>query len=268
MMQDNAEKDKFCPHYRKVAYHIDAPKEAVMTRLRCKQWSCPYCRQKNASIWYMHLKDKLPKVSQEWWIMTLTANETTRGTYESLQNIREQIATLFKRMDHVWPDIEYVRVYERHPTSEAIHAHFIVCNITPYVAIGSSVKHRPMAIGVMKRGGRNGVWACRTWLKITARDLHMGYMADIRLFNGPVEMAVRYLSKYLFKDQSIEITGLRHVVTTKGIGSPKFEKKDNWETALYLEARMFEPNARIEDLNTEFVVDNDYWEVNRLYPLD
>jgi len=259
---------QYCPRYRKVAYHIDAPKEAVMTRLRCKQWSCPYCRQKNASIWYMFLKDKLPKVSNEWWIMTLTAHETTRGTYESLQNIREKIDTLFKRMNHLWEDLQYVRVYEKHPTSEAIHAHFIISGVTPYVALGCSEKLRPMAVGVLTREARNGVWAVRTWLKITARALHMGYMADIRPFIGTVGQAVRYLAKYLFKDQSIEIKSLRHVVTTKGIGSPSFEKQDNWETALYLEARMFEPNARIEDLNTEFVVDNNYWEEHRLYPLD
>lgn len=258
----------FCPRFRKVAYHIDGPKEAVMTRLRCKQWSCVYCRQKNAAIWYMHLKTRLPDVSSEWWLLTLTANELTRSLTESLANIREKIDALMKRIRRVWGHIEYVRVYERHPTSEAVHAHFIISGLTPFVVNGFSVKHRPMAIGVLTRKGRNGIWAIRSWLKINARELHLGYMADVKLIVGDALSPIRYVCKYLFKDQDIDVMYLRHVQVTDGIGSPPALESKEWKTALFLEMRMFEAGTKITDLNTGEIIDNDYWEHDRLYPLD
>lgn len=259
----------FCPEYKKVAYALDGPRQASMLRLRCKMWSCEYCRQKNASIWYMHLKKRLPEVSDEWWILTLTANEDERSTKASLKNIRDNIEALFKRIRRVFGHIEYVRVYEGHPSSEAIHAHFLVSGLAPYVALGYSVKHRPMAIGVLTRKYRTGIWAIKSWLKINARELHMGYMADVQKIEGDdIEKVVSYPCKYLFKDQGLDIPYLRHVQVTSGIGSPEYEKQGQWHTALFLEARMFEAGTKITDLNTKQIIDNNYWEEHRLYPLD
>jgi len=259
---------KFCPNYRKVAFSIDGPKEAAMTRLRCKQWSCEFCRQENAKIWYMFLKDKLPKVSDTWYLVTLTAHESERTTHESLANIRTHIDALIKRAKRVFGDLEYVRVYERHPSSQAIHSHFIMAGLSPYVAIGCSVKLQPMAIGVLSRHRREGVWSVKSWFKITARSLKMGYMADVQIIVGSIEDVIRYVVKYLFKDQGIDIPYLRHVQTTKGIGSPQFESDKLWQAALYLEARMFPANTQIKDLNLGVIIDNDYWEHDRLYPKD
>lgn len=258
-----------CKLYRKVAYSHTGPKEAIFTRLRCKQWACDYCAAKNASIWRAFLKEKLPQVSQEWYLVTLTAHPNTRSKQASLLNLRGNIDKLIKRAKRVFGKLSYVRTFERHPSSQAIHAHFIVAGLAPYVAIGHSAKHRPVAYGVLKRAQRNGVWSVKTWFKITSQEIGIGYICDVRLIEGEPLFAVLYVCKYLTKSQQeLNVKGLRHVQTTRDIGSPKLEGEKAWKTAPYIVAHMFSANARILDLNTGEIIDNQYWEVHSFYPYD
>ena len=257
-----------CLKYAKVAFASTGHKTALFTRLRCKRWSCEACAKTNAWVWRNWLLKRLPEVSQDWYLITLTANEETRSRALSMDNIRKHLDAFFKRAKRVFGVLEYVRVYEPHPTSEAVHVHMIVSGVSPYVAVGCSAKLRPMAIGVLVRKGRNGVWALRTWVKINARELGMGYIADARKIEGDASRAVWYVTKYLTKEQgNLGIKGLRHVQVTKGIGSPpKMDTDLTWNTAAYIVASMFEPNTAITDLNTGDVIDNNYWEHTGFYP--
>lgn len=259
---------QICKRYVKVAFASTGPKKALLTRLRCKQWSCEACAKLNAWIWRNWLLERLPQVSEEWWLVTLTANENTRSRVASMDNLRTHIDAFFKRAKRVFGPLEYVRVYEPHPTSEAVHVHLIVAGLSPFVAVGCSVKLRPMSIGVLSRNGRNGVWALRTWVKINARELRMGYIADARRIEGPPQSAVWYVTKYLTKAQGeLHTKGLRHVQVTKGIGSPPKQGNDlEWDTAAFIVARMFEPNTEITDLNTGAIIDNQFWEHTGFYP--
>jgi len=260
-----------CRNYIKVAYTSTSPKEALMTRLRCKKWSCDYCAEKNANIWRYWLIKRLPEVSDEWWFMTLTAPPDKRSTLESLSALRDNIDRLIKRMKRVFGEgIEYVRVFEKHPTSEAIHAHFIITGIAPYVANGCSVKLQPMALGVLSRSARSGIWSVKTWLKKTCNEIGMGYIADVQRFTGDTKIAAFYVTKYLTKDQqSINVAYLRHVQTTEAIGKPKFDAQYSWTPTSYITSRTFDAaNTKITDLDTGFVVDNDWWEHTSFYPND
>lgn len=262
--------EKFCSRYLKVAWLVTGRKTAVFTRLRCKQWACPYCAKKNGHMWKKHLTRKLPQVSAQWWLLTLTAPKYKRSHLESIASIRDNLDRFFKRMRRVFGTIEYVRIYEKHPRSDAIHCHVIISGLAPYVAIGYSVKHQPMAIGVLTRGVRNGVWALRTWIKKTSQACDMGYIADVRLIDDPIK-AMLYVCKYLTKAmQEIHVAYLRHVQTTKGIGSPKSEGEDVWSVGSYITASMFEAGTKITDLNTKDVIDNNYWErsAHAFYPND
>lgn len=256
-----------CKLYKKVAFSHTGPKEAIFTRLRCKQWSCEFCAKKNASIWRAFLKEKLPAISREWYLVTFTAHSNTRSKQASLQNLRGNIDALFKRVRRVFGSVSYVRTFERHPSSKAIHAHFIVAGITPFVAVGHSAKMRPMAVGVLKRAERNGVWSVKTWFKINAQDVGIGYICDVRLIEGEPLFAVLYVCKYLTKSQQdLDVKGLRHVQTTRDIGSPKTDNDAVWHTAAYIVPTMFAPNAQIVDLNTGKVIDNQFWEHTGFYP--
>lgn len=259
----------FCKHYIKVAYAITGPKEAIFTRLRCKQWTCDYCAEKNARIWQFWLIKRLPEVSQDWYFVTLTAHPETRSEYASLENIRAKIDRLIKRVRRVWGnDIEYVRVFEPHPTSKAIHVHFIMSGITPYVVPGCSIKLRPMAVGVLSRKGHRGTWATQTWFKMVCHELKMGYMAHVKHLEGNAEKTAFYITKYSTKDQgAIHVRYLRHIQVTQGIGKPQFEDTYVWTPASYITPYTFtEPNTRVTDLDTGLVIDNDFWEHTGFYP--
>lgn len=259
-----------CKRYQRVAYAHTAPKEAIFTRLRCKQWSCAACAKTNQWIWRNWLLKRLPEVSEEWWLLTLTAASYTRTAWGSMDNIRKVIDTLFKRVKRVFGEVQYVRVFEKHPTSNAIHCHIICSGFTPFVALGYSSRLRPMAIGVLSRDYRNGVWSVKTWVKKTAQELGMGYIADIRRLEGDPSRAAWYVTKYLTKSQEdLHVKGLRHVQVTSGIGSPpKGDKEISWQTASYIIPQMFPPNAKILDINNGKVIDNSYWEIANFYPSD
>jgi len=258
-----------CKNYIKVAYTLTGPKTALLTRLRCKKWSCPYCADKNAREWQYWLIKRLPEVADDWYFITLTAHENNRTEYGSLINIRANIDRLIKRVKRVWgDDIEYVRVFEPHPTTGAVHVHFVMTGITPYVVNGYSVKHRPMCIGVLTRKGRVGTWSAQTWFKKICRELEMGYIANVQHVEGETVKLAFYMTKYLTKDQgSIAVPYLRHVQVTQGIGSPEWPENYTWTPVSYITARTFdEPNTRITDLDTGKVIDNDFWEHTGFYP--
>jgi hypothetical protein len=256
-----------CKRYKKVAFANTGEKEAIFTRLRCKQWDCPACAKLNQAQWRKWLVKRLPEVSDSWWLLTLTANENKRTATQSMACIRDNLDVFFKRLKRIMGHIEYVRVYEKHPTSEAIHAHVVICGIEPFIQFGCSEKLRPMAIGTTTRRGRDGSWAVRTWIKKTARALSMGYIADIKPLKGDVRFVALYITKYVtIKQAALHFKGLRHVQVTTGIGGLPEEKNLEWVTAAYITARMFDPNTSIKDVNTGDVIDNNHWELHSFYP--
>jgi len=203
--------------------------------------------------------------------MTLTAPKDKRSTHESLKALRDNIDRLIKRMKRVFGEgIEYVRVFEKHPSSEAIHAHFIICELSPFVVNGCSDKLRPCSIGVLSRKGHRGTWSVKTWLKKTCHEVGMGEIADIQVFTGDVSRAAYYVTKYLTKDQqAINVAYLRHVQVSQGIGKPEFDKHYEWTPVSYITARTFEePNTRVTDIDNGRVIDNNYWEHTGYYPDD
>lgn len=258
-----------CKRYKKVAFAPTGNREAIFTRLRCKQWDCDFCSRRNQWIWRNWLIKRLPEVSDEWWLLTLTAHSQRRSAAHSMDSIRSNLDTFFKSLKRIQGAIEYVRVYEPHPTSQAIHTHIIIAGIHPFVAFGCSAKLQPMAIGTSTRRGRDGTWSIKTWVKKEAQRLSMGYIADIKLLQGGPIQASFYSTKYLTKDQSkLHFKGLRHVQVTRGIGSPpKMDNELEWQTAAYITPDMVGHKTRVTDINTGFVIEGDnYWERIGYYP--
>lgn len=264
------EKPLYCPNYTRVAYVVNHDKSVKAVRLRCKKWDCEFCAAKNASIWRAHLLKKLPSVSKEWWFLTLTAPPWDRSKMGSFIRIRKAIDILIKRAKRVYgKDIQYVRTYEKHPTSKALHAHLIVSGILPYVANGFSIKHKAMAVGCYNRGQRNGVWASKTWFKKTCQEIKMGRICDLQKIDGEGPEPVLYLTKYLTKSQQdIGIKGLRHVQATSRIGGPKDEHNPEWRTASFLVREMFQDGSTLIDMNTGEVIGDEYWKDHSIWPYD
>lgn len=277
----------FCARYSKVAWarprqnDLDAVSDSgdigrgrsraranrvvLFTRLRCRQWDCDYCARQNQRIWRGFLHEKLPEIASDWWMVTLTASSLTRTTMESYKNLQAGIDVLMKRIRRHHGEIEYVRTFERHPSSEAIHAHFIICGLAPYVLTGAWPNHQPGYLAVIERPYRAGCWTVQTYLKKMAHEAGMGYMADGKPLSGP--LAVNYVTKYLTKDlQGINIKGMRHVQTTRGIGSPAVESDYQWTVADYATAKDFQPGEAVQDLQTGQTVEADYWNEFNYYP--
>lgn len=257
----------FCPRFPLSAWtHIDR-KNALFTRLRCGLWSCEWCAAKNQSIWRAFLLTKLPVVSEEWWLLTLTAHAHKRSAAMSLANIRDNLDRLLKRIRRVFGQVDYVRVYEKHPTSAARHAHLIICGLTDYVVPGCSSKLQPTALAVTERNGRGGVWAIKSWLKKVAQECGMGYMVDCQKIAGNPAIAIGYVCKYLTKSQQdLNEKGLRHVQTSRRVGSPRVAALYSWKVGSFVTARDFNAGQVVTDLQTGTAIDDDYWNEQDYYP--
>lgn len=258
-----------CKLYKKVCFAHTGVKEAIFSRLRCKQWSCPQCAKKNAWIWREYLKERLPDVSNNWWLVTLTAHPNTTTEQGSIDNLRRNIERLIKRAKRVFGQIDYVRTFERHPTSQRIHAHFIISGLSRYVVFSINRKRKRIATASETRQGRKGTWSVRTWFKKVSQECKIGQICDVQHIGNDLNLAIRYICKYLTKaQQDLHTKGLRHVQTTRKIGSPHSTNEQIWHVAAYITARHFEPNTKVTDLNTSLVIDNQYWEEHSFYPID
>lgn len=239
----------YCHRYSRVAWSHQPDNICLLTRLRCKQWSCDYCAKANQRMWRSFLMGQLPLVADNWWFVTLTAHSKKRQQQQSYQNLQRLIAAIIKRIRRVWSDVNYVRVFEVHPSSKALHAHLLVSNLTPFVVPGCNKNLQPCFLGVLVRKGHTGFWSVRTWFKKTAYALSSGYQAEV----SPVRdsYAIHYVVKYLSKDsQRITIKGLRHVSTSHRIGSPSYESTKNWDVGSFITAMDMLSSEELRDLQT------------------
>lgn len=256
----------FCTRFPLCAYTRTGDKKTVLfTRLRCGQWSCDWCAKKNQSIWRAFLAERLPELSDNWWMLTLTAHSRTRGKIASYRNLQTGIDRLLKCVRRVWKDFEYVRVYEKHPTSDALHAHLVCSSLTPFVEIFHNANNTVTFKPRVKRECRAGFWQTSTYFSRKAQISKIGYQTKIDKI-AP-EYSVHYCTKYLTKAaQEIDIPGLRHVQTSRGIGSPKSEKEHDWKVVSFVTARDFEAGETVIDLQTGLVIDKNYFEDFDYYP--
>lgn len=278
---------EFCKHYSKVAWtreHRDVRRSdsdgavfhpvnsasfgsqsVLFTRLACGQWSCSYCARKMQKKWRAFLAERLPEISTDWQLLTLTSKGSVREQVSSYRLLQQGIDVFMKRIRRVHGEIDYVRTYEAQKKEGTLHAHFIITGFSPYVVPGCWRNLQPGYLAVLERRWRVGVWSLQTYLKNMAHECGMGYMADARPL--PSYQAVNYVTKYLTKElQEINIKGLRHVQTTRRVGSPELESEYRWNVTDFVTARDFRAGETILDLQTNAKIDSEYWSVFDAYP--
>ena len=260
---------EFCPRYTGVAWTHHEPGKAMLTRLRCGSWQCEYCARKNQSIWRAFLLNKMPQVADTWYLLTLTAHSRLRERGQSLENIRSNIDRFIKRLHRTFGEFEYVRTFEKHPSSDAIHAHLCISDLSPYVVHGHYKNHQRGYIGTLVRPYRLGCWTLNSYVKVVSQEVQMGYIADCRELKGDVSLAVNYVCKYLTKEQDLLNTKyLRHVQTSQGIGGPKMESKHQWNTGGFVTSKDFYDGETLLDLQTGETLLPEYWADNEVYPYE
>lgn len=252
-----------CPNFSLIIWrNIDAG-HAVMSRLRCKKWSCEFCAEQNKQMWRSHLKKRIGKIGGAWYFVTLTAHENLRSAEMSLKNIRDNIDRLMKRLRRIYKELDYVRVYERHQTG-AYHAHIV------FHGLSARVTRTVMPNGAVTfqdnyAAGNRHSWSIRTWFKKTCRAMGMGYMVDCQRIDD-IRRVVNYICKYLTKaQQDITEKNLRHVQTSRRIGSPVERKNTVWNVGAHVwggDLGMRE----LYDANLKITIKPSYWHENIVYP--
>lgn len=255
----------YCQRYSRVAWTHQPDNVCLFTRLRCKQWDCDYCAHKNRQIWRAFLSGQLPIVADNWWFVTLTAHSRMREQEQSYKNLQHGIDVIMKRVRRVFEKAEYVRVFEKHPSSDALHAHLLIANLTPFVVPGCNKNLQRCFLGVLVRKGHTGVWSIRTWIKKTAQECKIGYQASAE----PVEndYAVHYVIKYLSKvSQQITVKGLRHVSTSRRIGSPDDLSNHQWEVGNSITPLDIQRDETLHDIQTGFTLSFQALQHAGIYP--
>lgn len=257
----------FCRNFKVVAFRQADQETAVLCRVSCGQWSCEECAKRLQLQWRSFLNAKLKEVYSEWDLLTLTANGYTRTEQKSYNSLKHGIDVIMKRVRRVYGEIEYVRVWEKHTESEAIHAHFIVGGLSPYLKKQRTRNGRIIFRPTATRNNRIGYWSSQTWFKVAAHDCGMGYQVDVRRVSST--QATRYVTKYMTKGcQDIQIKGVRHIQTTRGIGSlPRQISDFEWVTGQYATQFDFIAGSRLVDLNTGEIIPPEYWKEFEKYPI-
>jgi len=228
---------------------VSADGFVTATHFGCQQWDCPYCAKANQRMWRAFLGGQLPLVSDNWYHVTLTAHSKMREQQQSYENLAHGIDVILKRIRRVFGQVDYARVYEKHPSSEALHAHIAIAGLSPFIVPGCYKNHQPGYIAVTNRPAFEGFWTLRSWLKGTAHECHIGYQAEVR--QAEAGNSAFYITKYLTKvSQSIHIKGLRHVSTSHRVGSPGNENNDLWEVGNVITAMEVDKYETIKDIQT------------------
>lgn len=201
-------------------------------------------------------------------MLTFTARADTRGRIESYKQLSHALDVALKRFRRAFGKLEYVRVFEKHPTSDALHAHLIVFGLKDFVKVERSKNGRDKYTATNFRRGKRGFWALRTFTKKTAQSSGAGYIADAKHI-GAALPATHYVTDYMTKDlQAIDIRGLRHVQTSRAIGSPKTKRDRNKfiHIANGLQSVFVPDGWNVLDRDTGEVIDGEYWIENKVYP--
>lgn len=257
---------KICPRYSRVAWTHDTENgQIILTRIGCGMWSCPYCSKLLKRKWLMLFRKKMPAIGDNWWLLTFTAPKESYTHADSLKRIRRGIDVFMKRARRIWEKIEYVRVFETHKKRTTVHAHLIIYGLTPLLSVDTSRNGRKVFTPLLLRTRRKGQWSVQTFVKKAAFDAGMGYIADVRKVE--VVRAVEYGTKYLTKDmQQLNIKGLRHVQTTRGIGGITPEKQPGWIVGYRLNKRDIFGKERVYDAQRRAIVPDAYWREGDVYP--
>lgn len=161
---------KFCKKFKALLTAPDGNK-LLVTKTRCKMWSCPYCGMVNSKIWRARVVNGLANLPAPdgWYFVTITSHENAHKYARTLENLRGGFDRLSKRFRRAsGRKVYYVRVFEHHKSGK-LHVHMLTN------------------------------WKSTTrWYKDNSRACGMGYQCDQRKMDN-VGLAAWYLAKYLSK---------------------------------------------------------------------
>lgn len=247
----------YCPAFNGIALkgELDEEGKKLLTRLRCKSWSCPFCATGNRARWKAFLLDVLPAISEIWSFHTITLPDWIRKrndyseedkTIASLALIRGNWDKLMKRLKRQLGSIEYFRCFEMHADG-VLHVHMLISHEIPKSELNTVIE---------KDGGMYSYWR---WLKDNAPECGFGYMTSSENLESGVK-ATGYVTKYmtkedLFYSDLLSKYRIRRFQSSQGIGSQDAwgKSEDFWEIRSFIDGGMISAQT-YHDLNLKMDV--------------
>lgn len=252
----------FCKKFQAVVTTVDEHGNMLVTRTRCKQWTCSYCAQVNRKQWNARLIDHINKKGGKWGWFTLTAHSNKRGEFKSIKNLRDAWGTLRKRMKRKYGKFDYCRVYEPHKDG-SYHLHCIVSF------------HFDDLVTRKSKDGKNVSYS--KWLSKTAKELAIGWYthADNVDKNHHGGYVASYISKYITKlsvKEKSEIGRIRHIQCSQSWAKLTDEKKYSWKLATGVYEKdlddIIEKGGNILDIQTGLSLSYDNFIDTYVYPAE
>lgn len=253
----------FCPAFSGIAIknELDEKQQKLLSRLRCKSWSCDFCAKGNRSRWQAFLLDVLPAISEVWSFHTLTLPAWIRKrgdwtpedrTVASLSLIRGNWDKLMKRIKRQVGAVQYFRVFEKHGDG-VLHLHFLLSHTIPHDELK---KVMPKKTTQDHEPETYYYWR---WLKDNAPECGFGFMTSSENLTDPVK-AVGYTTKYMTKEDiyigdMLSKYRIRRFQSSQGIGSQEDwgRGEDFWEVRSFIEEKELDEQTYY-DLNVKSVV--------------
>lgn len=260
----------YCKHFKALAATnpTDAPNDAWVMQLRCKQWSCDYCAKKNKSIWRAHIIDRINKLAGDWIFITFTAHRNAHKVAKTLQNLKRGWKILYDRLRRHFKGqkLEYIMLYEAHKPDGQIaqnktryHVHAVV----RATVAGDNVYDR--------RQKRYYHPETTRWLKDNSASVGCGHQAHAaKIENSHGGMVAAYITKYMTKnaqDFGDFPPRMRRIVVSRGVGSPKAPKSpEKWQIWGGVYPRDVAEHDHVINITTGEIVTADYFKYAPVYP--
>lgn len=257
---------KYCANFNAILTAKTDSNERLITRTRCKMWSCSYCADVNRKIWQAKIITGINLLGGQWSWFTLTAHSKKRGAVASLANLRGAMDRLLKRMKRRFGNFAYVRVYETHADG-SYHCHAI-CNFA-----FDDLKTR-------KSRNSDKTVTYSVWLAETAKNLKIGYYThagNIDLDeNHHAGYVASYITKYIVKLTPAAIAELgrvRHIQKSQNWPKKALAGDDlDWllKSGYYYEDFYVDITTQtvVRDIQTGHVITSDDFLDDAVYPTD
>lgn len=254
---------QYCPAFHGIALkgELDENGKKLLSRLRCKSWSCSFCASGNKNRWQAFLLDVLPAISEVWSFHTLTLPDWVRKNKEfsdedrtlaSLSLIRANWDKLMKRLKRQLGSIQYFRVFEKH-SDGVLHVHFLVSHWIPENELHFVKPY------VDRKGKEQGNYWYWRWLKDNVPECGFGVMTSSENLNDP-KAGVGYTTKYMTKEDyflsdMLAKYKIRRLQSSQGIGSQEEwgKSEDFWEVRSFIDEHMVSAQE-YHDLNVKMDV--------------
>lgn len=211
-----------------------------LTRMRCKQWDCPFCCIKNGDMWRAHLLHTLCETMPDlrWVFVTLTAPSWSHhDPKKSLIALKKAWGKMYDKLRYKnGGTLTYVMLYETHK-SGAFHVHALCAMGAVYDEMGEGFNWDGPYDTIVDAEKAHPFGK---WLKEKAVASKAGWVCHARrIQEGDTggdnqRLAVGYITKYITKGagELVMPPRWRRIGTSRDIGSPKTKSKKEFKWAV------------------------------------